>query len=147
MKRCSKCSAEKPLADFNRYSRAKDGRQPYCRVCAKDYFTARREEIVPMIQARKRDRKDQLTRYVRAYLLEHPCVDCGEADPVVLEFDHVRGTKLAHVSRLVKGAASLARLQAEIAKCDVRCANCHRRRTAGSLGWNLLLENPQASLA
>jgi hypothetical protein len=146
MKRCSKCLKEKLLPEFNRYGRSKDGRQPYCRICAKDYFTARREEIVPMIQARKRDRKDQLTRYVRAYLLEHPCVDCGEADPVVLEFDHVRGAKVAHVSRLVKRAVSLARLQAEMAKCDVRCANCHRRRTASTLGWNAFLED-RASVA
>ena len=136
----------KPLTEFNRFSRSKDGRQPYCRVCAKSYFVARREEIVSMIQARKRERKDELTRYVRAYLLEHSCVDCGETDPVVLEFDHVRGTKIAHVSRMVKGAVSLARLQAEIAKCDVRCANCHRRRTAKMLGWNTLLEK-DASLA
>ena len=24
----------------------------------------------------------------------------------------------------------------EIAKCDIRCANCHRRRTASQYGWD-----------
>jgi hypothetical protein len=99
-----------------------------------------------MIQARKQVRKDRLTRYARAYLLEHPCVDCGEADPIVLEFDHVRGVKAADVSNLVKGVASRARLETEIAKCDVRCANCHRRRTTRTFGWNALLES-DASVA
>lgn len=147
MKRCSKCRQEKALTEFNRYGRSKDGRQPYCRACASSYFTARRDVILPMIKTRKRDRKGDLTRYVRAYLSEHPCVDCGEADPVVLEFDHVRGVKIAHVSTLVKQVVALARLQEEIEKCDVRCANCHRRRTARTLGWNLALESDHASLA
>lgn len=65
------------------------------------------------------------------HVLEHlrrcACVDCGERDPVVLDFDHV-GTKTANVSRLVK-LASLQRLRREIAACEVRCANCHRLRT------------------
>jgi hypothetical protein len=98
-----------------------------------------------MIQARKRDRRNQLARHVRTYLLNHPCVDCGEADPVVLEFDHVRGIKVASVSRMVNIVVALPLLKAEIAKCEVRCANCHRRRTARTLGWNALFDD-QASV-
>lgn len=55
------------------------------------------------------------------------CVDCDETDPVVLDFDHVRGEKLFTIGERKDG--SRARLLAEIAKCEVRCANCHRRRT------------------
>jgi hypothetical protein len=46
----------------------------------------------------------------------------------VLEFDHVRG-KSANISDLIRSEVGLARLAAEIARCDIRCANCHRRRT------------------
>ncbi len=88
-------------------------------------------------------RKRQLTRVNRnnaryakekrawfdAYLAEHPCVDCGEADPEVLDCDHVRGKKTAGVSVLLQGKYSLKRLIAEVALCEVRCANCHRRIT------------------
>ena len=62
------------------------------------------------------------------YLSEAPCVDCGEMDPVVLDFDHV-GAKRAGVVQLADREAALAVLKEEIAKCEVRCANCHRRRT------------------
>jgi hypothetical protein len=56
-------------------------------------------------------------------------VDCGESDPIVLEFDHIRGKKVGDVSTLAGQAFSWHKLSAEIAKCEVRCANCHRRRT------------------
>lgn len=59
------------------------------------------------------------------------CVDCGETDPVVLDFDHVSGRKSAGVSRM--RTSSLPKLLTEIAKCEVRCANCHRRVTTQRL--------------
>jgi hypothetical protein len=68
--------------------------------------------------------------WVDAYLAEHPCVDCGETDLEVLDFDHVRGKKAAAIAEAVKRLGySLGRLQAEVALCEVRCANCHRRIT------------------
>jgi len=66
--------------------------------------------------------------HIDKYLSEHPCVDCGETDPIVLEFDHVTGTKEANIASLYN--CSLERLQKEIGKCEVRCANCHKRITA-----------------
>jgi hypothetical protein len=62
------------------------------------------------------------------------CVDCGETDPIVLEFDHEPGNKVDIISRMVQQRAWNATL-AEIAKCSVRCANCHRRKTAERAGW------------
>jgi hypothetical protein len=61
------------------------------------------------------------------YLLKHPCVDCGEPDPVVLEFDHVRGVKLFNIGMSMGIARH--RIEEEITKCDIRCTNCHLRRT------------------
>ena len=68
--------------------------------------------------------------YVFHYLSSHPCVDCPEGDPVCLDFDHVRGTKQNPISRMVFMGMSVAAIQKEIEKCEVRCSNCHRKRHA-----------------
>jgi hypothetical protein len=53
----------------------------------------------------------------------------------VLEFDHVRGIKVLDVSVMVARGYRWRRIESEIAKCVVRCANCHRRRTVIDRGW------------
>lgn len=80
-------------------------------------------------------RRTKCLQYVYDYFKTHPCVDCWENDPRVLEFDHVRGVKTAAISRLCNEGVKLERLQEEINKCDVRCANCHRRRTFQEGRW------------
>jgi hypothetical protein len=55
------------------------------------------------------------------------CVDCGYNEHAeALDFDHVNGDKVCDVSK----CTSEMQLLAEIAKCEVVCANCHRVRTA-----------------
>lgn len=76
------------------------------------------------IQARKRN-KD----FLKEYLSEHPCVDCGEDDVIVLEFDHVKDEKVLEVTRGANRGWSLNKIKEEINKCEIRCANCHRRAT------------------
>ncbi|MCP2369372.1 hypothetical protein BJ978_000048 [Agromyces terreus] len=72
---------------------------------------------------------------IGTYLLSHPCVDCGERDIRVLDFDHRHGVeKSGEVMKLAKAAYSWRRVAAEIVKCDVRCRNCHARVTYERLG-------------
>ncbi len=66
--------------------------------------------------------------YAYSYLERNPCVDCGCAELALLDFDHVWDEKLGTVLKMARDGVGLARLEAEIAKCQVRCANCHRRR-------------------
>lgn len=74
--------------------------------------------------------------WAEEYLRTHPCADCGEDDWIVLEFDHVRGTKTYCVAAMVGKGSAMSSLIEEVAKCDVVCANCHRRRTyARSPNW------------
>lgn len=59
-----------------------------------------------------------------------PCTDCGIQYPYyVMQFDHCRGTKELQMDVRTVARTGLERLTAEIAKCDVVCANCHAERT------------------
>jgi hypothetical protein len=77
---------------------------------------------------------------VHVYLLDHHCVDCGNSDIRILEFDHVRGHKTDEISHLLSQGCGWRRIEAEIVKCEVRCANCHRIKTNQRNGfWRNLL--------
>ena len=56
------------------------------------------------------------------------CIDCGNKNPIVLDFDHLKDKKY-NVSRMIHDGFSWAAIKKEIAKCEVVCANCHRIRT------------------
>ena len=65
-----------------------------------------------------------------SYIQTKSCIDCGESDPIVLEFDHRDGDKKSFtIGEAVSLGYSLRSVQAEVEKCDIRCANCHRRIT------------------
>ena len=79
------------------------------------------------LQKKSRDKSIARNKlYVKEYLEGKSCVDCGNKDIRVLEFDHVRGEKLYHVSYMVTKAYKLDLVKQEIEKCDIRCCNCHR---------------------
>ncbi len=74
--------------------------------------------------------------FVHRYLQRFgKCVDCGITDTRVLEFDHVRGEKIAGVMWISDKLASISKIKDEIRKCEIRCCNCHRIKTQQQLGW------------
>jgi hypothetical protein len=139
MKLCSQCNISKPLSEY--HTKDKSGvKKAYCKECAKNYrknyYQANRDKAIQYAIKSNKEKKKKLATFVFEYLKTHPCVDCGETDPVVLEFDHRdTETKKANVSELVMGKSSLTKLQEEINKCDIRCSNCHKRKTAIQFGW------------
>lgn len=136
MKTCSKCKNDKPTSEFNKNSNRYDGLVAYCRMCEKEYqkMWYIKHNVAHKARSKKsRDIRKQICRkFIVEYLKTHPCVDCNESDIIVLDFDHVRGKKKKDVSLLIN--SSLRILKAEIKKCEIRCANCHRRRTAKQFG-------------
>ena len=143
LKRCGDCDVDKPLHDFAFADRARGTRQYRCRPChaaaRRAHYLQNRPAYIAWAIRQMRGKRDEQLVLLHAYLREHPCVDCGEADITLLEFDHANPTdKVREVSRLV-GNTSWSRVLEEIAKCDVRCVNCHRRRTAERFNWSKLL--------
>jgi hypothetical protein len=128
IKRCPVCKTEKPISDFNTHPTKKF--QPSCRDCNKAssraYYLRNKKNHIKRVGERRKLEivKNQAT--ILSHLRLHPCVDCGESDPAVLEFDHLRD-KVKNVAHMMSGSNNT--LQKEMAKCAVRCANCHRRKS------------------
>jgi hypothetical protein len=83
--------------------------------------------------------RKRVKEFLIEYLGAHPCVDCGEHDIVVLEFDHV-SNKSSDIASMLKNRNSIKIVESEIKKCEVRCANCHRRKTARYGNWYRVVE-------
>jgi hypothetical protein len=85
-------------------------------------------------------------RRLHDYLLVQKCYDCGLQDLAALDFDHRDPRqKRKDVSTLAGSACAWSAVLAEINKCDVVCANCHRGRTARYFKWRKL-DRPEATV-
>ena len=139
MKSCSECGVTKPIEEFRKNCKASDGRQSACKECAKardkrDYADSTKRKS--QVAKNNERRRSEARMWIREYLLTHPCVDCGESDPIVLEFDHRDSKeKVAGISQMTCGPWSMSAIIKEVSKCEIRCANCHRKRTATQFGW------------
>lgn len=117
---CTVCGVEKILTQFKlRSSRGRQAgtRQAQCRRCQHSRY--------------EKPHADRKTQLVRDFKVSKGCADCGyDKHPSALEFDHLPGTeKLFNIGEKVASYA-IERIWAEIAKCEVVCANCHAIRTA-----------------
>lgn len=86
------------------------------------------------VNASRSNRWDYKRIIVKNYLSRHPCVDCGEGNIKLLQFDHIRGKKSFMISLSLRNV-SLIRLFNEIKKCEIRCVNCHLKRTSIHQKW------------
>lgn len=139
MRTCSKCKLDKPLDEFHFKNRDKGIRHSYCSVCHSAYVKSHYQSNLTYYKDKARRRNDRLKedyrRWLVDYFIEHPCVDCGETDIILLEFDHIAGEKKNAVSSMVRMGYTPNTLREEIDKCVVRCVACHRRKTALERHW------------
>lgn len=155
-KRCTGCGETKPLEEFHRHAGRRDGYSSRCKQCAAEYarsdaaketqrkynasgkrkavktryYENHRERLREVWRADQARRRDELGRWLDEIKLAAGCTDCGYADhPRALDFDHIGTDKLGDVGRMVHNRIARAVILAEMAKCEVVCANCHRIRT------------------
>lgn len=137
---CRRCEQEKDQDEFS-WRKKNINRATICKAChrimAKMHYQNNKEYYKKKSNQNRKSYKIRGKKFLIEYLQSHPCVDCGEDDIEVLQFDHtieLNNWKAPRVTSLV--AQSLNKIKEEIAKCDVRCANCHVRKTrrlAGTL--------------
>ena len=81
---------------------------------------------------RSKDRKKDLKKWFKKIKRELECERCGESHPACLDFHH-KEDKEHSVNELVsEKIASRKRIKQEIDKCEVLCANCHRKHHSNS---------------
>lgn len=129
---CSKCELRKPRKEFNKKSRSSDGLQAICRECQraykKEHYENNKDDYLKKSKKRKSELKQAALEAAVSYLEDNPCVDCGESDVRKLHFDHMRD-KQHDVSQMIHNGYLWETIEKEIAKCEVRCANCHMVKT------------------
>ncbi len=133
-KNCNRCKTEKPLSEFYKDSRRKDGKQTSCISCQKAKSKERREAGL-MDKYKGRYTSDNGRKHYskkRAYIcgLRKPCINCGAFDPAFIDFHHIDpSTKSFNLANGHKH--SFEAIAEEAKKCCCLCANCHRRLHAG----------------
>ena len=143
--KCNRCHERKPVADFAWRRKKRGQHDSFCRPCRaaykREHYQANKARYIKQARVQKELRRVERTLFLLEYFARHTCVDCGESDPVVLEFDHVdeKGEKAFEVARNF-AERRWQDVLAEMEKCEVVCANCHRKRTAerrNALRWAL----------
>ena len=111
-KKCYKCNLVFPLEEMVK-------NKGMCKRCKKIDDDNRRKES---------------RKFLFNFYLTHPCIDCGESNPFVLQLDHM-GEKTMNVSEMVSSRMCIETIKKEIEKCVVRCSNCHAKKTAKDQKW------------
>jgi hypothetical protein len=128
MKYCSGCKETKDFSDFNRKGQGYQGKFRICtRLSYKKYYYSNPKERERLV-ARNATTREVVREHIRN-AKNKPCTDCNVQYPYyVMQFDHIGEDKEHTIARLVN-YTNLAMIDAEIAKCEVVCANCHAIRT------------------
>jgi hypothetical protein len=105
------------------------------RKWSRDYMRQRRRENPEWSRASvhryHRKRNVENKKQILEWKLNHPCADCGETDPVVLDAHH-RNPRRKNFRLGAYTRESVKAVKTELVKCISLCANCHRRRHARS---------------
>lgn len=137
-KRCVHCKKMKDEQEFSWSNKSKGVRNKRCKECqkvfSKNHYN-KNKEVYLNTQRKIRDRNQE---FVCNYLKDKCCVDCGEDDIVVLQFDHIDPTKKERyedtISHAMRDKWGIERIKKEMKKCEIRCANCHIKRHAREIG-------------
>lgn len=109
------------------------GKRYKCRTCNKEYqekwYKNNKKIHCDRVSKVRKQNKEKIRNFLFDFLSKNACNKCGEKDILVLEFDHL-SNKSFNISEAISNSYSINRLKKEIEKCQVLCANCHRRKTA-----------------
>lgn len=136
MKTCSNCKVEKPLSEYAFKRRADGVVQSKCKPCYTAYnrkYYNTSDEQRDKQRKRIRAHKNRIKARYFVWKSKQKCSLCDESTPECLDLHHIDSTtKDKEIGRMLQDG-SWSKLQREIDKCVVVCANCHRKIHAGHL--------------
>ena len=138
--KCGVCKEVKHFSNFNKNKSNTLGCQTICKKCSRErsrYYYSNNSDT-HRLNVSKRNKKiyENIRLFIVNHLLNNPCVDCGESDIRTLHFDHIDPKdKLDDISNMVRRRIKKEVILKEIEKCEVRCANCHAKRTSVQFNW------------
>lgn len=140
-KACTKCKEEKPLQKFYKNKGGKDGLNSKCKNCRRIYAQQHRKKNIEHYRLESKKKRLKL-KANRARVLDWitdkysgiPCMDCERVFSwCAMDFDHrpgeIKELKIGSMGCRKATSSLLAKVEKEIAKCDLVCACCHRIRT------------------
>tara|TARA_R100001443_G_scaffold113952_1_gene129306 strand:+ start:934 stop:1281 length:348 start_codon:yes stop_codon:yes gene_type:complete len=95
-------------------------------AAAKRHYQENKDKIKARSYERNKVQRKRNREFVKSIKEISECIDCGESNPLVLDFDHVKGDKILAISDMANRAYGIESISEEMDKCEVRCANCHR---------------------
>jgi hypothetical protein len=134
---CSHCEIEQDESCFAFKNKTKGIRHAKCKSCQRKYTAAHYRGNKESYRESNHRKGRAVREYVQTLKSTTPCTDCKQTFHFsVMEFDHIGDDKVCTVSSLVYTRnLSWSRLKAEIAKCELVCANCHRMRSWNRKAW------------
>lgn len=133
---CKRGDHNVPVDKFSTSSRTSDGLFSWCKPCMASY---EKERYANGDKIRKAENKAKTLKrnqdYLWSILEVSSCIDCENSDPRVLQFDHVDPSEKEIDVTSMLYDYSIENIDKEIAKCVVRCANCHTIRTSEQFGF------------
>jgi hypothetical protein len=127
MKICTKCKTSKELIEYNNKKTSRDGLSGQCRGCQKKYTRVHYKKNKKYYKNKARKYDSKIKEWFNDYRSKLKCEVCGEDHPSTFDFHHIYPSKkIENISVLVVNG-SLKKLQSELLKCKVFCANCHRK--------------------
>jgi hypothetical protein len=131
---CRGCGRWLSLNEFSFKSLSAGVRHSRCRACSRAvsrrHYERHKEDYLERSRRANPVVRRAIGMRILQYLRERQCARCGEADPVVLEFNHLDpALKVANVGEIAAKGFAWGRVEEELAKCEVLCANCHQRHT------------------
>jgi hypothetical protein len=140
-KKCTQCGEEKEICDFFFKNKKTNKLHSQCKSCYKEkrknkeHYAKYKEEYLERINIRKKIKTSENRVNLLEYFKTHHCVVCAESNPIVLDFDHKDEKEKKYGISSMIYSYNWTTILAEIEKCDVLCANCHRIRTSKQFGW------------